>query len=270
MKCAINASAFSDEWDLLRGFRFAKESGFDGVEVNLCEDGPLTPESTQSDAQQVVAQARSAGIELPCLLPAVLGKHALTSADRETAEKGLHIAARSLQIAAWMGLDAILLVPGRVTPEMPYDTAYDRAQGVIRDLLPEAERLKVCMCVENVWNKFLLSPLEMRRFIDEIGSEYVAAYFDVGNVLVFGYPEQWIRILGPRIKRVHVKDFKTSVGNIQGFTNLLEGDVNWPAVRAALDEIEYDGWVTAEVAGYSIHHELGLKATADAIRRVFK
>ncbi len=269
MKCAINTFAFADQWDLAHGFQLVREVGFDGVELNLTEDGLLTPESGRSDVEQVLAQAEAAGIELVCLLPAVLGRYPLTSADTATADRGRHIVSRSLQIAAWLGLDSILLVPGRVTPDAPYDIVYERAQGAIRDLLPEAQRLNACMCIENVWNKFLLSPLEMRGFIDEIGSDYVAAYFDVGNVLVNGYPEQWIRILGPRIKRVHVKDFKTSVGNIQGFTNLLEGDVNWPAVRAALDETGYDGWVTAEVAGYNTHHELGLRATADAIRRVF-
>ncbi len=110
-----------------------------------------------------------------------------------------------------------------------------------------AERYRVTIGIENVWNKFLLSPLEMRDFVDKIGSRYVGCYFDVGNVLLTGYPEQWIRILGERIKRVHLKDFKISIGNINGFCNLLEGDANWKEVIKALKEIKYDSYLTAEI-----------------------
>jgi L-ribulose-5-phosphate 3-epimerase len=123
--------------------------------------------------------------------------------------------------------------------------------------------------VENVWNKFLLSPLEMRRFIDEIDLPSVGVFFDVGNILLYGFPDQWIRILGKRIKRVHVKDFRTQVGTLHGFTGLLQGDVDWPAVIAALTDIGYDSYLTAEVLpAYRYHsdrliHECG--AAMDAI-----
>jgi hexulose-6-phosphate isomerase len=123
--------------------------------------------------------------------------------------------------------------------------------------------------VENVWNKFLLSPLEMARFLDEIGSPFVGAYFDAGNVLVHGYPQHWIRILGARIRKVHVKDFRTSIGSIAGFCNPLQGDVPWNEVRIALDEIGYGGPVTAEVEGYRVRQELGLRHIAESLRAVF-
>jgi len=126
-----------------------------------------------------------------------------------------------------------------------------------------AKKFKVYIAVENVWNKFLLSPLEMRKFIDEIGSEYVVSYFDVGNVLISGYPQDWIHILGKRIKKIHIKDFKTEIGNITGFVNLLEGDVNWQAVISALKEINYDNYVVAELMPPFKHYsEMLIKETS--------
>jgi L-ribulose-5-phosphate 3-epimerase len=112
---------------------------------------------------------------------------------------------------------------------------------------PEAERRKVAIAIENVWNRFLLSPLEVRDLIDHLGSPYVGVYFDAGNILAYGYPQQWISILGARIKRVHVKDFRSDIGNIQGFANPLQGDVPWLAVRSALESVGYQGYITAEV-----------------------
>ncbi|RKY67851.1 MAG: sugar phosphate isomerase/epimerase, partial [Candidatus Latescibacterota bacterium] len=123
-----------------------------------------------------------------------------------------------------------------------------------RELAPVAEQLKVAVCVENVWNKFLLSPLEMRDFVDAVDSEYVGVYFDVGNVIPMGYPEHWIQILGKRIKRVHFKDFRRNVGTLDGFVDLLEGDVNWPEVMAALRRIGYNSYATAEMIPPYTHH----------------
>jgi len=164
----------------------------------------------------------------------------------------------------------ILCVPGTVSADVRYDVAYERAQAALRELAPEAEALGVFIGVENVWNKFLLSPLEMAHFVDEIDSAYVGVYFDAGNVLAYGYPQHWIEILGPRIKKVHVKDFQIAVGNLQGFANPLQGDVPWAAVRTALDGIGYSGFVTAEVSGYPAAPTLGLRHIAEALRQFFK
>jgi len=125
----------------------------------------------------------------------------------------------------------------------------------------------VALCIENVWNKFLLSPLEMRDFIDSFNSEMVGAYFDVGNVLLTGYPEHWIRILESRIKRVHVKDFRRSVGTVDGFVDLLEGDVDFQAVKEALSDIGYDGYVTAEMLPFEPGRP---EETAQAMKEIFK
>jgi hexulose-6-phosphate isomerase len=176
-------------------------------------------------------------------------------------------------VANWLGLDAILLVPGGVGadfipgfPVTPYDVAYCNLVAALKGLAPTAERLGVTIGVENVWNKFLLSPLEMRALLDTVSSKKVASYFDVGNVLQFGYPEQWIRILGPRIKRVHFKDFNRTIGNLSGFCPIGEGDVDWPAVMAAFAQVGYDGYVTAEI----FDAEADLERTASAMKAILQ
>lgn len=269
MKIGINRWTMPSDWKLPQCFQTAKQAGFDSIEINSAEEGELTLNSTQADIGWIVQQAQEAGIELSSLSTGLGWKYPLTSNDPKVREQGAENIRRSLQIAQWMGVDTILCVPGIVSADVSYDAAYDRAQGILKDLAPEAAAHRVAIGVENVWNKFLLSPLEMARFLDEIGSEWVGCYFDAGNVLVYGFPQHWIRILGPRIKKVHVKDFKTGIGNITAFCNPLQGDVPWAAVREALESVGYDGYVTAEVDGYRVHPELGLKHIADSLRAVF-
>ncbi|MCD6352057.1 MAG: sugar phosphate isomerase/epimerase, partial [Armatimonadetes bacterium] len=152
---------------------------------------------------------------------------------------------------------------------VPYDVCYQRSKEAIEELIPAAAETGVKLGLEPVWNMFLLSPLEWREFVDSFNSEWVSVYFDVGNVLLTGFPEQWIPILGSRITRVHVKDFKRSVGTLDGFCHLLEGDVNWPAVMAALREAGYDGWLTAEVGPQSPYApEHLIHVTAQAMDRI--
>jgi hexulose-6-phosphate isomerase len=252
MKKGISVWAYDPKRTLPEVFRMAKESGFDGVEVAIADDGPITPASTEDDCRRIVEQAGEAGVSLTSLASGMGWKYPIISDDGSVRDEAIDKTRGSLDVARYLGLDTILLVPGTVDPATPYDVAYRNAQSALRELAPHAEAVSVAIGVENVWNKFLLSPLEMARFIDEIGSPFVGAYFDVGNVLLTGYPDQWIRILGSRIKRVHFKDFQRSVGTLAGFCALTEGDVDWPAVLSALDEIGYvpgglgDGWVTAE------------------------
>jgi hexulose-6-phosphate isomerase len=157
----------------------------------------------------------------------------------------------SLRNAALWGADAVLLVPAVVDATTSYRDAWTRSQSVIRDrLLPLARDQKVIIAVEEVWNKFLLSPIEFARYVDEFDSPWVRAYFDVGNVVMYAYPQDWIRTLGARIVKIHLKDFTFDRGNGR-FTwkNIGEGDIDWPEVRRALGEIGYAGYVTTEVAG---------------------
>ncbi|HLJ57619.1 MAG TPA: sugar phosphate isomerase/epimerase family protein [Chthonomonadaceae bacterium] len=269
MKIGINRWTLPPALTLSESFRLAMRAGFDSIEINIAEDGELTLDSDEPSVRALVADAKDAGIELSSLSTGLGWKYPLGSMDPAIREKARAVVRKSLQVASWMDVDTILVVPGVVTPDAAYDQVYNHALEGVRSVAPDAERLGVTIGIENVWNKFLLSPLEFARFIDEAGSEAVGAYFDAGNILQYGYPDQWIRILGSRIKKVHVKDFKANIGNGTGFCNPLQGDVPWEKVRAALAEIGYDEYVTGEVAGYKVHPEIGLKHIAESLRAVF-
>jgi hexulose-6-phosphate isomerase len=160
----------------------------------------------------------------------------------------------SIDIAKKVGADGVLIVPGKVTEDYPYDRAYTETQAAYRELIPYAEKQQVYLLLENVWNNFLLSPLEMARYIDEMNSPWFQAYFDIGNMLRYGWSEQWIRILDKRIKKVHLKDYSMkkleNEGLWKGFdVEIGEGSNNWAAVRKALFDTGFQGWATAEVGG---------------------
>lgn len=264
MRKGVNQWGFPEGWSLERMLTEARQAGFDGVELNLSlgagegraapglvsalrlgETPGLTLQSTPAEARRIAAMAAEHGLEIPSLATALHWQFPLT--DPYLGSKGREIVRRMLELAEAAGAGAILVVPGLVTAQVSYDEAYNRAAEALAGLAQDAASHRVVIGVENVWNRFLLSPLEFRSFLDAISSPWVKAYFDCGNVLVNGFPEQWIRILGSRIVRVHVKDFRVSVGNIQGFTALLQGDVDWPTVRRALEEVGYDGYVSVEV-----------------------
>ena len=258
MKKSINYWSFpgglEGAADIKQFFTQAKAAGFEAVELCIGETGKLSLKSTEKQCATIRAQAEKAGVEIASLASGIYWSYNLGCnkvSDRTKAEQATK---KSLQVAQWLGTDALLFIPGAVdvffnpaAEVIPYDTLMARVKEGTQRLLRTAEACKVALCVENVWNKFLLSPIEMREFIDGFNSEYVAAYFDVGNVLLTGYPEQWIRILGKRVRRVHLKDFKTSVGTANGFCDLLEGDVNWPEVMRALKAVGYDSYLTAEM-----------------------
>ncbi|QHW33693.1 sugar phosphate isomerase/epimerase [Paenibacillus rhizovicinus] len=251
----INQWCFPEGTDLDTLFSHSSKAGFDAVELNLYEPGGvgLTLESTAAEAESIKRKAESYGIQLRSLSTGLMWANSLSSEDEHARAKGRAIVEKQIELAHAMDIDTILVVPAFVKKEGDhgYDVAYRRSQAELAKLVPLAERNRVNIAIENVWNKFLLSPLEMARYIDELGSSWVGAYFDVGNVLNFGFPEQWIRILGPRIRKVHVKDFKLNVGNITGFVPLLAGDVDWPEVCKALREIGYADTLTAELNIYA-------------------
>lgn len=254
MKKSISIWSFYGDWNLEQKLQLAKEAGFAGFEIDLSEDGPVNLSSTPADLRAVRALAEKTDLPLSGLATGLYWGANAASADPAVREKAATILAKQIESAAALGIDAILVVPGAVGVDfipggeiVPYHLAYDRAQDFIKAALPAAEKAGVTLAVENVWNKFLLSPLEFKTFIDSFDSEHVGAYFDVGNVLATGYPEHWITALGPRIKRVHFKDYRRAVGSVDGFTDLLSGDVNWPGVMAELKAAQYQGWVAAEM-----------------------
>lgn len=235
----------------------AKSLGYDSIELCIASSGVLTENTTQEQCKAIVETAKKIGIEISSVASGESWTSSPTSNNEQTREKMVDFTNKALQITSWLGADAYLLVPGAVDvfflPDaeiISYDICMERAKEFVKKLTATAEKFKVHICIENVWNKFLLSPLEMRDFIDSFKSDFVGSYFDVGNVLLTGFPEQWINILGSRIKRVHIKDFKKSFGTAEGFVDLLEGDVDFEAVKKALKEIGYDGYATAEMLPY--------------------
>ena len=252
----------------------AKDLGFDAIELCIGSQGALTHETTQAQCQQIVAQAKELGIEIGGIASGESWGSSPSDDDPAVRDRIVAFTKKALQVTKWLGTDAYLFVPGAVdvffledSPVVPYDVCYERAKEAVAELVSTAEQLGVTIGIENVWNKFLLSPLEMRDFIDSFHSRAVGSYFDVGNVLLTGYPDQWIKILGKRIVRVHVKDFKKSTSTAEGFVDLLEGDVDFEAVKAALAEVEYDGYVTAEMLPYQPGRP---EKTAAAMKKIFK
>ena len=224
-------------------FAAAKAAGFQAVEMQ-----------TLTDAAEVEA-ARAASAETGIAIHSVMNmehwRSPLSSDDPAVVAKSVAGMETSLRNARAWGAGVVLLVPAVVDPKTAYKDAWTRSQRVIRErLLPLAAELKVVIAVEEVWNRFLLSPLEMARYVDEFDSPWVKAYFDVGNVVLYGYPQDWIRTLGARIVRVHLKDFTIDRGKgTFAWKNLGEGDIDWPAVRQAFADINYTGYVTTELPG---------------------
>jgi L-ribulose-5-phosphate 3-epimerase len=254
MKKSISIWSFYGNWNLEEKLHLAKAAGYEGFEIDLSEDGPVNLRSTAADLKAVRVAAERSGVALSGLATGLYWGANACSEDRAVQEKAAAILRKQIEYASALGLDAILVVPGAVGVDflpggevVPYHLAYERARDFIGAAVPAAERAGVAICLENVWNKFLLSPLEMRAFIDSFGSERVAAYLDVGNTLATGYPEHWINVLGPRIRRVHFKDYRRAVGGVDGFCDLLSGDVNWAGVMKELKAASYQGWVTAEM-----------------------
>lgn len=254
----------------------AKEAGFEGIELALNETGELSLLSAENEIRGYKKIADQIGIEISSLATGLYWSYSLTSSNEEVRQKAKGIVKKQLDAAAILGVDTILVIPGAVgidfipgSEVVEYDVAYELALNAIKDLASYAEEKKVAIGLENVWNKFLLSPLEMRDFIDKIGSDYVGAYFDVGNVVYSGYPEHWIKILGKRIRKVHFKDYRREAGGLVGFVDLLAGDVDYIKVVAELKKVGYDSFVTGEmIPGYKLYSEQIVYNTSKSMDKI--
>jgi len=241
MRKALYVSMLPKELGYVARFQMAKDVGFEGIEVGTIGDPKV--------AAEIKDAAAKTGLTIHSVMNADHWKYPLSSADPAVVAKSVAGMETSLRNAKLWGADSVLLVPAVVNPETSYKDAWTRSQKVVKErLLPLATELKVVIGMEEVWNKFLLSPLEMARYVDEFASPYVKAYVDVGNMLFYGYPQDWIRTLGKRIHRVHLKDFRVHDEKLE-WKNLGEGAVDWPEVRKAFAEVGYEGWVTAELEG---------------------
>ena len=221
-------------------FQLAKDTGFDVVQA------PTTPD--QRTAEEIKKAAEEAHIRIDSVMNIAHWEYPLSSSDSAVIEKSLAGMRTSLHNAKLWGCDAVLLVPAVVNPQTSYRDAWSRSQKEIRKLIPLAAELQIIIAIEEVWNKFLLSALEMAAYIDEFKSPWIKAWFDVGNVLLYGYPQDWIRTLGKRIVKVHLKDFKRKEDGY-AWVNLGDGDADWSEIRKALSEIGYSGSATVELDG---------------------
>jgi L-ribulose-5-phosphate 3-epimerase len=229
IKKAVKYQMILEKVSVLDKFKIVKDAGFDGTEMHF---------RSKVDPKEVRRASEATGVQI----------HGFINSDRDDLKD-------SIDQSKYYGGTSVLVVGGRVDQKNPYDVVYRQQQAKLRKNLPYAEKQGIKLLVENVWNNFLLSPLEMARFIDELESPAAGVYFDVGNVVRFGWPEQWIRILGPRIVKLDIKEYsrkkQMDEGLWKGFqVEINDGDCDWPAVRKALQEIGYtQGWATAEVKG---------------------
>lgn len=250
----ICSAMFADEMPLAERMKSARNAGFDAIELRM--GGELTLESAPEQVKRLGDAAQKAGVAVASLwISQELGKTPLNSPDAAVRSRGADAVRKAIGFARDLNCGAVLIVPGRVGsgPKLfaGYEASWQRFTAEFQKIVPYAGQAKVILTPENVWNKFLLSPLEMRSFVDQFRSPWLQAHFDVGNVMEFGYPQDWIETLGPRIKRVHVKDFKLATRNSPArFVDLLEGDVDWKAVMSALVKTGYRGFVSPE-AGHN-------------------
>ncbi len=242
---AVEYSMLPESASIPERFQIAKDAGFERIEC------PTTPD--QAVAEQMKKAAEKAGIKIHSVMNMDHWKYPLSSPDASVVERSLKGARTSLQNAHFWGADTVLVVPAVVDAKTSYRDAYTRSQQSIRKLIPLAEELRVIVALEEVWNKFLLSPIEFAGYIDSFKSPWIRAYFDVGNVKLYGYPEDWIRTLGKRIVKLHIKDFSWKRGSddkmVANWVPLTEGDLDWPAIYSALKEIDFHGTATVELPG---------------------
>jgi len=242
---AVKFDMIDEDLSVQGKFELLQELGYDGVELSSPND---------LDNAEVVSARDATGLPIHGVVDSVHWNQTLSDPDAGVRAEGVAGLETALRDAKEYGASTVLLVPAVVNADVSYDDAYRRSQTEIRTVLPLAEELGIRIAIENVWNNMLYSPLEFARYIDEFESQWIGAYFDIGNVVNFGWPEQWIRILGDRILKLDVKEYSREVrdenGPHAGFRVLLgEGSVNWPAVLEALADVGYSGWATAEVQG---------------------
>jgi hexulose-6-phosphate isomerase len=235
-------------------------------------------ESNHSEFKKLLKNVKSNELQVSGVYSRDQWFYPISSNNLQTRKYGKNIIRKLLHAAEVLESETVLVLPGVVDnslfkqePEViPYLDAYKNSLESLKELEEEARSRSVVMALENVWGKFLYSPIEFLNFVDQINSDFVKVYFDVGNVVRIGYPEDWINILNNKIHAIHVKDFKKSIDNVHGFVGLLQGDVDWLAVKSALSKISYKRWITSEVLPfYQFYSEALVEETSNSISRIF-
>jgi L-ribulose-5-phosphate 3-epimerase len=255
MKKGINGWTFAPGTPLRTAAEAAARAGFQTFEPTFDFEGELNPQTTEAECQRLGESIRETGLSLSSLATGIYWSTPFTSTDPAVRAKAHDLTLAYLDKAHWMHAPTVLVLPGMISHWetggylVSYPDALRYACDALQQLVPEAEARGVVIAVENVWNNFLVSPVEMRDFLDRVNSGWVGAYLDTGNVLRYGVTEDWVHVLGPRIVRVHLKDYNLKVGGLAGFCPLGDGDVNWPAVINGLKASGYDGPLTYEGPG---------------------
>jgi L-ribulose-5-phosphate 3-epimerase len=281
MKKSINLWAFPypERMNLRECLQLAKNAGFDGIELNYDLENDLSPRATAKELRAIRAMAEKIGIAISGVCSFLFWPYPLSSNDAKKRARGLELAGQMITAASELGTDNLLCVPGAVHipwrtdhEPVPNDICDRRARDAVRRLLPQAEKARVHINIENIFfNGYLMTPAEMIAFVDSFNSRYVKVHFDTGNIMLFQFPEHWIAQLGNRIKNTHFKEFskKGTDHSLESFRTLLDGTTNWPAVVEALDKAGYRDWCTFEYFHPFAHYpEALIYQTNDALDRI--
>ena len=280
-KKSINQWAFPypQKMTLEQCLRLAKDAGFDGIELNYDLDNDLSPKNGTKYYESIRNLADKIGIAISGVCSFLFWPYPLSSNDPVKRARGLELAGLIAQCAHDLGTENVLVVPGAVHipwrddhEPVPNDVCHARAKAAVEKLLPAAEKLGVRLNIENIFfNGFLMTPQEMADFVDGFQSEHVRVHFDTGNIMLFQFPEHWVKILGRRIQNVHFKEFtkKGTDHSLESFRPLLDGTTNWPAVLDAFDTTGYRGYVTFEYFHpYQHFPEALIFQTSDSLDRM--
>jgi L-ribulose-5-phosphate 3-epimerase len=274
MKKSIGDNMIPKEWSFEKGLELVKRAGYDGIELWLGDMPWFQMSTTDADVRALRRKIESAGLVVSNVSTGLHWRSPVSARDPQVRAQATRIVEREIETAALLGADAVLLVAGLVTEEVPYNEVYQRSVEALKALGQTAARANVRIGCENCNSeqRFLLSPREFSQFLNDVNSPAVGLHLDVGNIHDTGFPEQWIELLGSRITRVHVKDVlrhRGRCGDQSVYTNLLLGDNNWPAIRAALTKVGYDGWLVAEMeARYRYAPDQQFFDTAQAMDRL--
>jgi L-ribulose-5-phosphate 3-epimerase len=274
VKKSIGDNMILKDWGLEKGLDLIKKAGFDGVELWLGANPWFQLSTTDGQVIELLRKVESAGLVVSNVSNTLDWDYPISSRDPKVRERAFQHIGRQIEVAPLLKTDAILVVAGLVTEEVPYNEVYARTVDGIKMLAEKAARAKVKIGCENCNSeqRFLHSPREFWQFLNDVNSPHVGIHLDVGNIHDTGFAEQWIEIHGPRITRVHLKDVlkhRGRCGNESVYTNLFLGDNNWPAIRAALQKMNYDGWLIAEMEGrYKYAQDQQFYDTSAAIDRL--
>lgn len=247
--------------DLEEDLKYTRAAGYEAIELVFSDEGSPSIDASAAELSAVKTACADHQLEICSILPTRKDAGSFLSPSGRDWEKRIEILQRGLEIAEALDVDGLLLHPGQIDPKTSYASTWDHLCDILQELAPEAERRGCSIGIENVWNQFLLSPREACQLIDEVGSPAVGIYLDTANMMLYGYPEMWIRDLGKRITKVHVKDFRR---RDRAWVQLMDGDTDWPTVMVELRAIGFDGALVSEVGG----DDAVMRETADRIRQI--